>query len=374
MRRWTRVLPAALLLLAVAASASAETAPSGARRLFYAVSEAKADRGAIAVYDIDAGHRLIKRIATVSGIRDVRGVVASAATGRLYVAYRDRAGTGRIYCLDLAADKILWDRAVPPGVDRLAINPDGSLLYVPSWEGNTADFINVVDAGSGEVVRQVHFSHRSHDAQYPPAGPLFQETKAGDGTGHYLYRIDPKSYAISAIGPYASILGPYAVDASSRHVVNDVTGIWGMQVADLETGRIVTAILPGPPPHDLELPHGIGWTPDQREVWQAGTAADPHVYVWDMADPMAPLAKAPLRLRSGRGSHWLTFSIAGDYAYIAPPKDSDAGTEVFDAPHHAAVGVIQSSEEMLEIDFAGGRVSAVGDQYGIGRKSAGHTP
>jgi hypothetical protein len=29
----------------------------------------------------------------------------------------------------------------------------------------------------------------------------------------------------------------------------------------------------------------LGWTPDQTEVWQASTAGDPHVYIWDMLEP-----------------------------------------------------------------------------------------
>src|SRR5260370_13847848 len=96
--------------------------------------------------------------------------------------------------------------------------------------------MNVVDANSGDIVRRVYFSNRSHDTQYPLSGPIFQETKAKDGSGNYLYRIDPQSYAVSRIGPYAGILGPYAVDSASRYVVNDVTHLWGMQVADLTTG------------------------------------------------------------------------------------------------------------------------------------------
>jgi len=35
---------------------------------------------------------------------------------------------------------------------------------------------------------------------------------------------------------------------------------------------------------------------------------------------------------------------------------------------HASGGVIGSSEDMLEVDFAGGRISRMGDQYGIGRR------
>jgi hypothetical protein len=88
---------------------------------------------------------------------------------------------------------------------------------------------HVLDADSGDVVRKVYFPNRSHDTQLPLAGPLFQETKATDGSGRYLYLIDPSSYAVSRIGPYAGILGPYGVDGMSRHVVNNVSGLWGMQ-------------------------------------------------------------------------------------------------------------------------------------------------
>jgi hypothetical protein len=76
-------------------------------------------------------------------------------------------------------------------------------------------------------------------------------------------------------------------------------------------------------------------------------------------------------LRSGRGSHWLTFTIKGDYAYVDPNKNSDDGTEIFDAHSHASVGVIGSSEDMLEIDFEHGKVKRIGDQYGIGRRTDG---
>ena len=84
----------------------------------------------------------------------------------------------------------------------------GRLLYVPTWEGGSADYINVLDAESGDVLRKVYFSKRAHDTLFPLSGPLFQETKADDGSGRYLYLIDPSSYAVSRIGPYSGIVGP----------------------------------------------------------------------------------------------------------------------------------------------------------------------
>jgi hypothetical protein len=273
-----------------------------------------------------------------------------------------------VYCLNVHNDTIVWNRAVTHGVDRLAINPDGQSLYVPTWEGGPADYINVLDANNGDVVRKVYFSNRSHDTQYPLSGPIFQETKADDGSGNYLYLIDPGSYAVSRIGPYSGILGPYAVDSTSSDAVNNVTKLWGMQVANLKTGNIITATIPDHPPDDMSLLHGIGRSPDQTEVWLNSTGSDPHVYVWDMRNPMAPVLKERLTLRSGRGSHWLTFDIKGHYGYVAPNKNSKDGTEIFNTRTHTSVGVIGSSEDMLEIDFANGKISQVGDQYGIGRR------
>jgi hypothetical protein len=75
-------LLAARLVVAAGLSASAAAAAEG-QRFLYAVNEAVADRGTISVYDIDAGHRLAKTIATVPDVADVRAVAASAATGKL---------------------------------------------------------------------------------------------------------------------------------------------------------------------------------------------------------------------------------------------------------------------------------------------------
>jgi hypothetical protein len=127
------ILSGLFAALATPATIHAASLP-GTQRSLYAVNEAASDRGSISVYDIDAAHRLVKKISTVSAIADVRGVAASGVTGRLYVAYVDVSGAGMIYCLNVYNDGIVWNKAVSPGVDRLAANPDGQLLYIPTWE------------------------------------------------------------------------------------------------------------------------------------------------------------------------------------------------------------------------------------------------
>ena len=37
--------------------------------------------------------------------------------------------------LDLKTERVLWNREYEGGCDRMAISPDGRVLYVPSLEG-----------------------------------------------------------------------------------------------------------------------------------------------------------------------------------------------------------------------------------------------
>jgi outer membrane protein assembly factor BamB len=360
-----RLCLAAMVANAVCPAIYAHASDVMLRRL-YAVNESANDRGYISIYDIDGGHRLIRTIQTVANVGDVRGVAGSAATGKLYVAYHNGSDAGMVYCLDIYSNVVLWNREVPGGIDRLSTDPNGQFIYAPTGEDRVANYIQVLNANTGDVIRPVYFSNRSHDSQYPLSGPLFQETKAEDGSGHYLYLIDPVTYAVSRVGPYAGILGPYAVDSSSRYVVNNVAGVSGMQVADLKTGQIITARFSDHPPGNRS-PHGIGWTPDQTEAWETGGEGDPHIYVWDMLNPLTPLLKQRLTLQSGHRGHWVTFDIRGSYGYVSP-ESSDDGTEIFSVPTHASVGMIEASEEILEIDFANGQISRMGDQFGIGRR------
>ena len=152
----------------------------------------------------------------------------------------------------------------------------------------------------------------------------------------------------------------------SWHAVSNVTGLWGMQVADIKTGQIVSASI------QISRPESRGCCTelagfDESEIWESSRYSDPHIYVWNMLDPMAPKLKERLSLRSQRGSHWLTFDLKGDYAYVAPNKNSDDGTEIFNTRTHKSVGLIGSSEDMVEIDFTDGKINRAGDQYGIGR-------
>ncbi len=86
------------------------------------------------VFDIDRGPKFVKRIPTGGGDEEgkpinVKGICASAETKRTHISPK-----GSPICLDMVADKLLWERQYDKGCDRMALSPDGRIIYQPSYE------------------------------------------------------------------------------------------------------------------------------------------------------------------------------------------------------------------------------------------------
>jgi hypothetical protein len=349
----------------------------------------------IDVYNIDANNSLVESIPTVTDVGNIRGACANAQTGMFYFSYyRASDGDPRICALDLNTESVVWDREFD-GVDRLAADPSGLYLYVPTGEAiANVDYINVVNALTGDVVRQVHVFDGSHDTQDPSGRFTYQEVK---GITPYLYVIDPTTYDVSTIGPfhttidttmgpYESSLAPFVMDGTERYFAVCITGapdgsnFRGFQVADRLTGDVIDAVVPPDEMFGLSTPHGIFWSPDQTVLLQStGEGNTNAVSVWDMADPMQPQFLREIFMPPedyDGGLHWISGDINGDYAYIAP-TDQSLPTQVIDL--HAVqsgndtylVGQINPSQFMCEVDWNNnGQITEVGNQFGNGMVGA----
>src|SRR3954471_13409952 len=162
-----RKLLAPALLVVIAAGLGGNGSARGAeeRRLLYVAvpgvrNYLEYGGHGLLVFDIDHGHRFLKRIPT-AGLNEkgvplnVKGVCACAATGKLYIST-----TRQLMCLDLLSDKLLWERAYDTGCDRMAISSDGRVIFLPSLEGA---LWNVVDAADGTIVARVEPDSGAHN-------------------------------------------------------------------------------------------------------------------------------------------------------------------------------------------------------------------
>src|SRR5262249_50100052 len=114
----------------------------------------------VLVYDIDHGHRLVKRISTFEAKpagepEGGKGVCACGQTGKVYVS--TDAGLG---CFDLVTERKVWEKQYEGGCDRMSITPDGKTLYVPSLEG---PHWHAVAADTGDVLAKIVPNSGSHN-------------------------------------------------------------------------------------------------------------------------------------------------------------------------------------------------------------------
>jgi DNA-binding beta-propeller fold protein YncE len=234
-----RFVFAIALLLAVAAGADSPVAvDEPSRRLYVAVPGIRnyPDYGGVGllVYDMDDGHRLIKRIPTLevapgAAPENVKGIAANAATGRLYITTPKR-----VVAFDLLTERVVWNREYEGGCDRLAISPDGKLLYVPSFEG---PHWHAIDAATGYVTARIVTNSGAHNTIYGP-----------DGSRVYLAGLrspilsiaDPASHkVVGGVGPFSAAIRPFTINAAQTLCFVNVNELLGFEVGDIRTGKML---------------------------------------------------------------------------------------------------------------------------------------
>ena len=316
------------------------------------------------VYDIDSGYRFIKRIPTWDVLpgqaaENVKGIAANAATGRIYVST-----ISRVVCFDLITEKKVWEKAYDGGADRLAISPDGKILYVPSFEG---PHWNVVDAGTGEVLTKVTLDSGAHNTIYGPDG---SRVYLAGLHSPVLSVMDTKTRTVvNRIGPFSNSIRPFTINGSQTLCFVNVNELLGFEVGDCKTGKSlyrveVTGYQKGPTKRHGCPSHGIALTPDEKELWLADSA-NSSIHVFD-ATVMPPKQKTSIKLRDQPG--WITFSIDGARAYPSTGEVIDTSSKLIVATLEDETGKHVQSEKLLEVVFANGRPARAGDQFAIGQK------
>src|SRR5579863_7330396 len=200
------------LALAMGVCRAAEPSQSGAERhlLYVAVpgirNDLKYGGHGVLVFDIDRGHRFVKRI-PLAGFDEkrkplnVKGICASAATQRLYVST-----TRTLMCLDLVSEQMLWEKSYEGGCDRMAISPDGRTIYLPSLE---KDHWHVIDAMDGHILARIVPRSRSHNTVYGFDGK--EAYLAGLGSPWLTVADTSKRSAARTVGPFSTGIRPFTV-------------------------------------------------------------------------------------------------------------------------------------------------------------------
>ena len=313
MMKTLKILAVVVLILSSVAGTIKKDAPKNPKYLYVATPGIRDYLGygghGILVFDINNGHKFVKRIKT-SGYHpdktpsNVKGIAVSIPLNSIYVSTLES-----LQRIDLATDKIIWEKFIEGGCDRMSISPDGKTMYLPSLE---KDIWNVVDCETGNVIKKLDGFKRAHNTLYGPSGNAVYLADIGNP---WVYVASTKENEVTKkVGPFSNFVRPFTVNAKESKVFATVDGLLGFEVGDLNTGEKLAQVVvegweTGHVRRHGNPSHGIGLTPDEKEIW----LCDGHnmrMHVFSSTPPYQQLTTIPLQDMPG----WITFSLDGKYA------------------------------------------------------------
>jgi hypothetical protein len=351
-----------LLIVWLAAPGWAGADPVERRYLYQSTPDgAQTESGSgngLLVFDIDDGHRFVRRIQAPIFKEGLRGLCGSARTHCVYYTTTNR----RLGCFDLQTDKVLWERTYQFGCDRAAITPEGTKLYVPTgwWlRGPDSGFL-VVNPHNGDLLKHLPVNHMAHNSLASLDG---QHVYLGTETNLTIFRTRDDSVVRHIPGVGEAGVFPFTIDSRQRTAYVCLGKHVGFDVVDLAQGKLRHRVLAGAAPI-AHRTHGAGLTPDERELWISDQMGK-KLFVFDATqDP--PREKAVIELSAG-GHGWVAFSLDGRYAWSHTPDVIDARTKHIVATFKDERGQPFGGSKFIEVHFREGKVVRVGDQFGLGR-------
>jgi YVTN family beta-propeller protein len=375
------VVAASLLLMT---GAPARDAPADAverHYLYVTVPDAAGGAGkgpAIYVFDIEDGHKLVKRVA-VPEMKGTRGCCASAEAGKLYISH----GNVSLLCWDILTEKVVWNVTYPKeegGADRCCVTPDGKKIYVPEgWWSRTAKFIKVVDGQTGKTLTKIDLEGvgTAHNTIMSPSGKRMYVGPIGNSS---LFVIDTATDRIlKTVGPFnrdqtlgrparkdvkhpGGRVSPYCINGSETLCFVNSFGV-GFFVGDLVNDKVLQYVAVK---EAKGFSHGVGMTPDEKEVWLADPGGS-KLHVFD-ATVLPPKYVQPIEV-SARTHGWVSFDLLGRFAYPDTGDVIDTRTKKTVAEWKDERGGRIRSSKFMEVHIKDGKVLRIGDQFGIGRQA-----
>ena len=365
-------------------SASSTSSGASLLRLEYV-----AQSGKLFVYDRDRNWALRKTI-DIPATDFIRGMVASAATGKLYIMHGGDGGhngNGSLLAWNLSKDIQAYNRNYDFGVDSAAISSDGRKMYLPEGELIGNGTWAQIDPSNGSVVGMVntsgtgpHNTVLNGDDSLVFLGNRFTNNLIGANTSNNsvfatmsAVANGVRPFTINKTGSIAYVTTSENSGTPSFYIISTGSGAILYQPRAIgfscTAGQISAGI--------ATCTHGIALSPDGRTVYliDAANSAN-HVHVFDVGGvpSSAPTlittwtfpdaicgSQSPCTgssadcLKEG----WLHLSMDGRYLFVGDSGDvidTTTGRTV------AKLSAMADSRVEIEVDMQNGKVVAAMNQ------------
>ena len=290
------------LCVVLVETAAAFPAPEPVSKLYVANSAGND------VHVIDtATNRVIKRVEVGP---EPHGLAATAKGDRIFITIENTRGeAGELLWFDPVADTVTRRMKIGPRPNQLACTPDGKLVYVPCDDASWW----VVDTEKGEVLTRIATGGRPHNTLCSPDG---KRMYLGPKGSYHVLIADAVLHKLTGEIPFSDAPRPIALSRNEKRFYANVDTLIGFEVADIPSRKLlyrVEAEVPAELLRTASRSHGIGLTPDQKELWMCDVFHD-RTYVFDLTvDPPRQVATITMQ----GGGYWMTFSPDGKRCYIS---------------------------------------------------------
>ncbi|MHB8417543.1 MAG: YncE family protein [Myxococcales bacterium] len=309
--------------------------------------------GVIDVYGLDDGFALAKSVpvAPLAGTTGIRGAIATAVTGTLYVTWQPN----NLLAYDLIHDRVLWTQAYSGfSVDSLALTPDGKTIYLSPGDWVSNGVFEVLDAATGVPTGSIDTSGIGpHDIVVTLDG---SKVFLGPMQSNDLFAADTVTDTVAlAIGPVADGVRPFTLNGKATLAFINTSGLTGFYSADATTGKILYT---STPPGFGKLAscggsHGVSLSPDEKEIYLVDCSYS-YAHVFDVTGlpGSAPVDVADIPLATPmRDEGWLDHTRDGRYVAVGSCGD------VIDTRTRQVAGhlpALETTKIFTEVDFQDG--------------------
>src|SRR6202171_1576314 len=114
----------------------------------------------ILVFDIDQGHKFVRRIYIPAFQEGLRGFTGNLKTHRAYFSTSNR----RVGSFDLETEKIVWDKTYEAGAYRLAGTLGGKKVFLPTgyWYLGEDSGMLVLNGDNGDLIKRINVGPAAH--------------------------------------------------------------------------------------------------------------------------------------------------------------------------------------------------------------------
>src|SRR5260370_4758287 len=241
----SRLQPMNLLIFVIAIFLSITTLASGqshTKRYLYMSTPDASQKNyvsgqGILVFDIDQGHKFVRRIDIPDFKEGLRGFTGSLKTHRAYFS----TSNSRVGAFDLETEKVVWSKTYEAGADRSSITMDGKKIYVPTgyWSLGADGGMLVLNADNGELIKRIIVGPAAHNSLVSLNGRflyLGSQTMLTEFDTHNEKVIRP----IKDVGERG--IFPYTMDSQNRIAYVCLGHHVGFDVVDLKTVKVLPLV------------------------------------------------------------------------------------------------------------------------------------